>query len=673
MNWRNPSATTGRLLAIGAIVACTATDPVPLDDDASTPGDTESHTDPPETDTEQPPDTDDSDTDPDPVYTDKPIVIIMIGDGMGDGQREAASRYAHGDAGQLALQALPNASDLATSSLSGVTDSAASATAMASGHVTHNLLVGMDRHQADVESLTGLAKGLGMAAGVVTTASIAHATPAAFTAHQAHREEYVDIAADQVQDSRPEVALGGGYQYFAPAGKDSEREDDGLLDTIEANGCTIARTADEMLAGAQAPCLWGFFAAEHMTYISELEAGSTEPTLAEMTAVALDMLDRDDDGFLLMVEGARIDHGGHGNELINVVEETLAFDEAVAHVVAWAAPRPRVTVIVTADHECGGLDIVTPAPAGTLSEVTWEDTRHTNRYITAYGSGPGTEVFDGTIRDHTWTHAIARAAILGEAVTPPVRGSVADGRTDDLRHAVSTQARSTNYGVGYNQLDALSLDADGDFLFLGIDGVFERDRNAVTVLLDVDLGDSTGFDDLDGAIGDFIGRVDNVLRGLEVSVPYAGFGAELAVSSWGAHGVVYQQLSNESGLRGLTDPLGDPEDLAWLPAAGNFAEPIRSGPVGVASRPGEGFEVSLQWLDLYPELAGGVPPDATIGLAVLLTNELGVPSNQLLPPLAAGDPDPDGPLVLPGIVRFQVDSDGDGVADGNAVPEVVLP
>ncbi|HUH00340.1 MAG TPA: alkaline phosphatase, partial [Kofleriaceae bacterium] len=431
---------------------------------------------------------------PDAGSSARRIVILMIGDGMGQGQLAAAGHYANGAAGSLFLESLPVRGHLRTASLSGITDSAASATTMATGYRTFNSRIGQDRDGQPRETLVEAAHRVGLSAGVVTTSSLPHATPAAFTAHHPSRHDYVAIADDQALEIQPAVMLGGGMQFYAPAGDGSVRDDAGLIAPLETAGYRVVTTAAELAATAPSPGarLVGLFAPEHLTYVADRAADTTEPTLAAMTLAAIAQLDTNPDGFFLLIEGARIDMASHGNDALRAVTETVAFDDAVRAVSQWAAGRDDVTLIVTADHECGGLEVITPYGAGQVPDVAWRWGQHTNTRVAVHGAGPHTEVLDGAVRDHAWVHAVASAVIDARPMIAPPTELVPDGELAELRFLASTQVVATGFGAGFNQLDALRLDADPHGLALGVEGVFQWDTNAVVVLIDTDLGAGTG-------------------------------------------------------------------------------------------------------------------------------------------------------------------------------------
>jgi alkaline phosphatase len=588
-----------------------------------------------------------------------PAVIVLIGDGMGPGQLAAASIFRHGEAGRLYLESLPVRGALRTGGPSGITDSAAAATAMATGVHTYNGVVGLDRDGAPLENLVERAHARGWSAGIVTTAALPHATPAAFTAHADSRAALVAIADQQIRTTRPEVMLGGGARYVR----------DGELETaLAAGGYTVVATADA-LATATAPRLFGAFADEHMTYVRDRAPTTAEPTLPAMAAAALTALDRDPDGFFLLIEGGRIDHASHDNDLARTIDETLAFDDTVRAVHAWAAARGNTTLLVTADHETGGLEVTGPASAGTLPPVRWRWGLHTNARVGVYGDGPGADAFAGEVRDARWIHAVARARIDGTALVPPPRVLVPDGELGDLRHRGALQEAATGFGAGFNQLDALWVDADSRGLAVGVEGIFQWGDNAVEIWIDVDPGASTGAASPAAAVSDGSGAVDRVLAACPLTAPaLAGFGADLALVSAGGADPHREDLGDDGGLRGLRPPYGRGDDLGWLPAAINFGA-VRTRTTALPAAAGQGLEAFIEWPVLYP---AGIPAGARVALAAVLVNgDGGFVSNQALPPFPEGTANPGrAATALPGVVVFTLDGNGDGVIDADQPPTI---
>lgn len=604
------------------------------------------------------------------------VVILMIGDGMGRAQLDAASLYATGATGGLYMQGLPHRGQVRTASLSGITDSAAAATTMATGVKTLNGRIGMDAQGQPVETLVERARRAGLRTGIVTTTSLPHATPGSFSAHRPSRHDYVDIAGDQALVVQPDVMLGGGLRYFLPAGPDSDRDDAGLIEPLHAAGYDVVYTAAELAALEPSPGrkLFGGFAGDHLTYALERAPDSTEPTLAEMSLAAIRQLDATGTGFFLMIEGGRIDHAGHGNDLANNVGETLAFDEAIAAVHAWQQTSDAdVTLVITADHECGGLTIRSPpARAGQLPDVMWRWGQHTNARVDVFGAGSGTADLDGQVIDHAAVHALLAARVDGAAVVAPPRVLTPDGSFGELRYRVAEQVVTSGFGAGFNQLDALHLDADATGLAIGVEGVFEWAANAVVVLIDVDYGAGTGVTSFGGALSDSDGRVDAIVSSLHADgSALAGFGADFALVSWGGTDPHVEDLIDDAGLRALVAPLSAPDDLSWHGAAINFGERVRTSGTAVTTVTGEGLEVLIPWPSLYQS---GLPAGATLAIAVVLVNDDGgYASNQALPPFAPGTPNPGrSDFALPAVAVLPVDADGDGLVDATFSP-VVIP
>jgi len=335
-------------------------------------------------------------------------VILMIGDGMGLEQVKAASLYATGKPGGLAFEPYYRGevtTHSANSDQTGghVTDSAAAATAIATGHKTTNgrLCVTPDGRQLTTV-LECLARR-GKWTGLVTTVPITHATPAGFAAHNNSRDNYEAIAADYFERSRPNILFGA---YWADGKGVTEAK-------ALAAGYAVVRTRDELAdflrrpadPGADSPHLSGQFAAGQLPNEFDDANRQGEPTvtydtaphLAEMTSAALEILARGPDGFFLMVEGGTIDWACHANHLESTVGETLAFARAFQAVLDWAKGRQDTLVLVTADHETGGLRVVQPKAAGEYPDVFWASKGHSGANVPLYALGPGAERLDGIV------------------------------------------------------------------------------------------------------------------------------------------------------------------------------------------------------------------------------------------------------------------------------------
>ncbi len=273
-------------------------------------------------------------------------VIMLVGDGMGPSQMELA-RVVYGVSLADGFTSIGVAY---TSSLNAiVTDSAAAATAFATGFRTNNRVISMvpvEGHLVPVMTLLELAKKLGKSVGLVTTTRVTDATPAAFAAHVADRGMEREIA-EQMLRLGVDVILGGGKKCFSKA----------LLDAAERNGYALLFTREQLLEALnRTPAkVLGLFSESHIPFV--LDRRGEYPSLVEMTALALKVLSRNPNGFFLMVEGGRIDHACHLNDAASAAAETKEFCETVKLALAFAAKHPGTLVVVLADHETGGLAV----------------------------------------------------------------------------------------------------------------------------------------------------------------------------------------------------------------------------------------------------------------------------------------------------------------------------
>lgn len=340
-------------------------------------------------------------------------IILMIGDGMGTGQVAVARDAAPG--GTLTLDGLSVGGLAFTGSADNlVTDSAAAATALATGRATNNGMVGVAPDGTLLPTVLERAEEAGFATGLVTTTRLTHATPAAFAAHVVHRS-MEDAIADQMVEAGVEVLLGGGRAHFLPASEPgSQRSDEeDLVARAEDLGYRYAETRAGLAASEEADRLLGLFALGHMPFERERDE-AVEPSLAEMTERALAILNRDPDGFFLMVEGGRIDHAGHANDLPNTIGETLAFDRAVGLALNFTRATPRTLLVVTADHETGGLAVLPTVP-GQPVVVVWTTTGHTGNPVPLHAEGDGAASFGG-LNHHVDVGRLLLRLVAGDAV-----------------------------------------------------------------------------------------------------------------------------------------------------------------------------------------------------------------------------------------------------------------
>jgi alkaline phosphatase len=303
-------------------------------------------------------------------------VIFLHGDGMGASARDLIRLATTGQDEDLVMNQLRYSGLVQTDPddpEEPVTDSAAGATAFASGVRTFNGAVGVDAQGRPVPTLLERARAAGKSTGLVTTAQVTDASPAAFGAHVSDRAEQSEIARQFLEESKPDVILGGGEDRWLPPGDPGAYPDNPPKDPTEESssdrGDLIARAqqlgyeyvSDRAgLQGSDARKLLGLFANEEMfEQRPEGEGDIYEPVvpLDEMTAKALGILKGDRNGFFLFVEEEAIDEFEHRNNTPKTILAGQALDRAVAVAVRFAATHPGTLLVVAGDHATGGLAI----------------------------------------------------------------------------------------------------------------------------------------------------------------------------------------------------------------------------------------------------------------------------------------------------------------------------
>ena len=281
-------------------------------------------------------------------------VIFMIPDGCGP----AAITLARLVSGRLlVLDSLLVGAVETHSADSDVTDSAAAGTAYATGVKTRNRMLGVDPEGRPLGTLLEAAKTRGLATGLVTTADLTDATPAAFVAHVAQRT-LQDSIAIQMLEQHVDVLLGGDLSRWRPVSAGGRRRDRrDLVAEQRARGGIVVTTPADLAAARELPLL-GLFGIGLDQIALEIDRDTLrEPSLAQMTAKALELLGPASRGFFLLIEGGRIDDAGHDDDPAGVAREVLAYDRAVALALAFARRDPRTLVVSVADHETGGLGL----------------------------------------------------------------------------------------------------------------------------------------------------------------------------------------------------------------------------------------------------------------------------------------------------------------------------
>jgi len=312
-------------------------------------------------------------------------VIFCIGDGMGPYHVALARHHGVGDDKKLYMEQLPAQGQVTTYSANNpVTDSAASGTAMACGVKTDNGMIGVAPDGTPYSSILEVLQKKGWRTGLVATSQISHATPASFASHVDSRNKQKDIAV-QLVDNRVDVMFGGGRKFWS----------DDLLAKAVDDGYQMIETRDE-LAQIKSGSVIGLFGDDGLTTFAP------EPTLSEMSGTAIAVLNAPGKesvskkpNFFLMIEGSQIDWAAHANDTERTIRQTLLFDMAVREAVRFAQSDRHTLVIVTADHETGGLKLEQNNDNGV--EAKWTSKKHTAANVPIYAFGPGSEKFSGTL------------------------------------------------------------------------------------------------------------------------------------------------------------------------------------------------------------------------------------------------------------------------------------
>jgi len=387
-------------------------------------------------------------------------VIVMISDGWGYNHIAAADYYT---GQQQAYERFPVRFPMSTYSVgngydplkawtdfnyvkSGATDSASAGTAMASGVKTYDAAIGVDQNTVPRKLVTQYAEEAGKATGVVTSVEFSHATPASFVAHNESRNNYSAIANEMLSRSATDVIRGCGAPDYddngAPAGKSTSYVggaatwadiSDGFVTGADADGdgmgdvWTVIRDRSQFQAldrGDTPSRVLGI--PRVYTTLQQARGGDTKaapgvvpltatvPTLSEMTEAALNVLDNDEDGFFLMVEGGAVDWAGHSNQSGRVIEEQMDFNAAVESVIEWVKQNSNwgeTLLIVTGDHETGqlwgpgsgtigGTAVFHPIVdngVGALPGMQWNSSNHTNQLVPLFAKGDAGLLFKWTV------------------------------------------------------------------------------------------------------------------------------------------------------------------------------------------------------------------------------------------------------------------------------------
>ncbi|MBF7096268.1 alkaline phosphatase [Alkalibacter sp. M17DMB] len=387
-------------------------------------------------------------------------VILLISDGWGSNQILATDYFTDGKAGTQIYENFPAKVNMSTYSFgepgteddldsvytsslwdnfnllkNNPTDSAAAGTAMSTGTKTYDAAIGVDQELEDLKHIAEDFEELDKATGVVSSVEFSHATPASFVDHNASRNNYSDIANGMIQNSATDVIMGAGNPNFDDNGQlrstpnyryvGGEETWEALLAGTLGNDAdndgdidywNLIQTKDdfEELQYGNAPdrligvpevysTLQQSRGGDRYADAFDVPFNDNVPTLEVMTSGALNVLDNNENGFFLMVEGGAVDWAGHANQSGRLIEEQEDFNRAVEAVCNWVEENSNwgeTLVIVTGDHETGYLtgtagvyDEVKNNGAGEMPTMVWNSSNHTNQLIPLFAKGTGAEIF----------------------------------------------------------------------------------------------------------------------------------------------------------------------------------------------------------------------------------------------------------------------------------------
>ena len=275
-----------------------------------------------------------------------------------------------------------------------LTDSAAAGTALATGHKTFNGRIGIDHESKPVATILEAAQSIGMSTGIVATYEWMHATPASFTAHVMARDDYRNIY-QQIENQGVDVVLGSGYGAV---------KDYATIDNATERGYKVVTTREDLKNVQPGDRIWGNCTNNSSPY--DINLSADQPTLAQMTKAAITALSDNENGFFLMVEGSKVDTGGHANDAVVTTSEYLAFDAAFRTAVNFASKRNDTIVVAVPDHDTGAMKYSEiPDLAGAVvnvqvginpSTISWETTSHSTQNVGVWMYVPeGVSVIEG--------------------------------------------------------------------------------------------------------------------------------------------------------------------------------------------------------------------------------------------------------------------------------------
>jgi alkaline phosphatase len=324
---------------------------------------------------------------------DKPKnIILLIGDGLGINSVGISILSLQNDPyrsfNSIGLSITSSADNL-------ITDSGAGATALATGYRTYSRYISVDTVGNPLYTLFDHAKKIGKSTGIVVTSSVTHATPAAFISKVEDRS-LETIIAEQLVQLDVDVVIGGGYKFFKTIEQGGIREDEyDLSSVIKQKGYNYVEEISEMFHLDKSNKFYALLGEGGLERASERNY-----SLGDLTKAALSNLEDNPEGFILMVEGSQIDWAGHSNDPEYLISEIKDFNEAINEALLFAKEDRNTLVVVTADHETGGMTIIGGEPGGKNLELRFSTKGHTAELVGVFAYGPGEELFRGIYENY---------------------------------------------------------------------------------------------------------------------------------------------------------------------------------------------------------------------------------------------------------------------------------
>jgi len=322
-------------------------------------------------------------------------IILMIGDGMGTAEIYAGYTM---NKGVLNIEKAQFVGFSKTSSADNyITDSGASATAMATGKKTCNRFISVDTDSIPIKTILEIAEEHDLSTGLIATSAITHATPASFICHRTSRYDSLGLAEDFLMTDI-DIFIGGGRIYF------EERADGkNISDSLRKKGYSVLYGLDEIKEKDRNNI--GCFVSEKSP--SSILNGRGD-YLVDATKIALSRLKKNENGFFIMIEGSQIDWGGHDNDISYQISEVIDFDKAVGEAMNFADNNPGTLVIVTADHETGGLALIGGNIKNGELQARYSSGDHTAVMVPVFTYGTGAAEFAGIYENTELFHKMLR-------------------------------------------------------------------------------------------------------------------------------------------------------------------------------------------------------------------------------------------------------------------------